>query len=66
MKKFWMVYSQKRDDKFEWFKFERFETYQAAEDRAKSLAAYSCSEFIILEAVAATTHPAPPIDIVKM
>lgn len=62
MKKFWIVYGYKNDGRFD-----RYETYQEAEDEAKRKAAANRdNKFIILEAVATTEQPVPAIDVVKL
>jgi hypothetical protein len=61
MKKFWLIYSHINSGNFT-----RYESYEAAEDDAKRMAASSDKEFVILEAIASTKRPVPPIDVVKI
>lgn len=62
MKKFWIVYGVKNSGVFE-----RFESYQDAEDDAKRKAANNRdSDYFILESVAVARQPVPAIDVTKL
>ncbi len=62
MKKFWIVYGIKNDGKFD-----RFESYEAAEVDAKRKAHNNRDcDYWILEAVAVAQQPIPPIEIKKL
>jgi len=62
VKKFWIIYAEKNSGQFK-----RYDSYEEAADDAKRLAANSIdSEYMILEAVASTKKPVPPIEIIKL
>lgn len=62
MKKFWIVYGQKNNGVFE-----KFETYQDAEDHAKRcVGLMGGCDYYILEAMAVAKQPVPVIDIAKL
>ena len=60
--KFWMVYSQKNDGRFE-----KFDTYEAAEVDAKRKAYNNRDcDYFILESVAVAQQPVPDIKVNKL
>lgn len=62
MKKFWIVYGQKNSGVFE-----KFDTYQDAEDHAKRCVnSLGGCDYFILEAVAVAKQPVPVIDVIKI
>lgn len=61
MKKFWIVYSEKNIGQFS-----RFDSPEEATDEAKRKAASGVDEYIILEAIATTKKPVPPIEIITL
>lgn len=62
MKKFWIVYCIVNAGTFK-----HHENYQDAEESAKRHAASNPNQvYTILEAIATTKQPVPPIDIVKL
>ena len=62
MKKFWIVFGQKNDGRFD-----RFETYQEAEDDAKrKVINFPGCNYFILEAIAMAKQPVPAVEVAKL
>jgi len=62
MKKFWIVFGQKNDGRFD-----RFDSYQEAEDDAKrKVVNFAGCDYFILEAVACAKQPVPSVEIAKL
>lgn len=60
--KFWIVYGQKNDGRFD-----KFDTYEAAEADAKRKAHGSRDcDYFILEAIAVAKQPVPDIEVSKL